>query len=271
MLLDTGLGRCLVLSETAVEQHEIALALWKDSSVFSGLVKNEDGSTFRYPYWVNLLLEGSSGSIETVVVKTDRIIGAIGPSLLHDRRITIDVVKGGLAEIDWIPLPNHRARNRRRRYRPEPPDDFNWPLPWTSLKVKDRTDTWRPLTVNVDSGDSGELSLPPSRVKQFGLSLPDRCWIETTDGPFHARCGDARIFWLGKPLTVKCVERKEENPPLIGMKLLRRKRIIIDLESLGPWDPFAPMVHIAPIPLITWLKYRLRPFASRLRNWSPQK
>ena len=238
VLLDTGYGG----------EFMIALATLRD---FYNLPSIDQ---IPYPYErIELKLDGNPREVEAEIIKPDDFSGVIGPSLLLGRRIVIDVEENGLVEIDWIPMPTRPTLltrltsilHRPYKSKQQPSDDYRWKLPWANLKVRDNKGVWQPRTVNVDTGDSGKLSLPPSLVEEFGLRLPDKCRVYTPCGPLDTCCGEVEIFWQGNPCTVQCVQLQEKNPPLVGMKLLRGNRITIDLsyEDMG-----RSFVEIAPIP-----------------------
>ena len=216
------------------------------------------------PYWVELQLEGYSRVVEAQILKTDDFSGAIGPDLLLNKRITVDVVENELVEIDEIPEPTPFDRIRGLIRRPErqwPSSEYVWNLPWTNLKVRDSAGEWQPLTANVDTGNSQQLSLPTSYVERFGLRLPGKCQVRTSDGPSDASCGDVEVVWQGSERTVRCIQWQKLDRPIIGMKLLSGKRITIDL------DQCAPMVNIAPMPrLASSNRNFLQSFAERLRH-----
>ena len=190
---------------------------------------------------VKLLLGESHWSVTAKILKTDDVSGLIGPRLLLNRRITINVVENGLVEIGQIPEPSRFAGIRSLVRKRKPSLEYYCNLPWSNLKVRDSRGKWQPLTVNVDTGDNGELSLPPSLVERFGLWLPGKSRVNTTDGPTNMSCGKATICWQGNPLPVTCTQHEEEKPPLIGMELLQGKRITIDVKA----DDLQPVVEIA--------------------------
>ena len=209
-LLDTGSEFGCMLSEAAAIQHGIAIRPYRDSQASIPLSPRPDKSMTYPPFWVELQLEGTSRVVKTKIPEDDHFAGVIGPKLLLGRRVTIDVEKNGAVEIDCIPSPNLLARIRRRILNPEHPLYFwewehNWKLPWMDLVIRDGEGRWNPLTVNVDTGDSEQLSLPPSKVEEFGFRLPGRCEVGTPDGPLATSCGEVEICWQGEPIKVQCI------------------------------------------------------------------
>ena len=265
ILLDTGSEVDCMLAETTVGQYGIAIRHRYDSPVSVGSVQILGNSILRSHYWVELLLEGNPMVVEAQILQMRHFSGVIGPSILLDRRVSIDVVKNGVVEIDRIPGPRGLARIRSLMARPKPqwPSlEYHWKLPWANLKLRDSKGEWHPLTVNVDTGDNGQLSLPPSLIERFGLRLPGQCRVDTFDGPLDASRGGVEILWQGKPRTVECIQSQEKNPPLVGMELLRGNRITIDVDYLP-----APTVRIAPISgLVSSINNFLKSSSDRLRH-----
>lgn len=249
-LLDTGSDFDSMLAETMASELGIAVRYEPDSPASIGPIPRLDDSMLMPSHWVELQLEGIPRVAKNKILKTDKIAGAIGPSLLLGRRITIDVVRNRAVKIDQIPPPTFLDRIRSRilkheRQRPSP--EYCWRLPWIDVAIRDSKGKRRCFSANVDTGNNEQLSLPPSYVKNFGLRLPDKCWVNTPDGRINASCGEVEMFWQGSPCTVQCIEHEQEKPPLIGMKLLRDRRITIDIDvDYGYYVP--PRVEIARIP-----------------------
>ncbi len=231
-----------MLSRTAAIQLGVALKHYPESSDYISPELLADNSiiTPRLPLWADLLLEENPKAAKVYqILKHDRFSVVIGPGLLSNRRVIIDVVENGLVEIDWIPDPNPSPLDQIRGliHKPEPQpcySEYRWMLPWTTLKIRDSRSNWHPLTVNVDTGDNRELSLPPRLVKEFGLCLPDKDSFTDPDGPLETNRGEVEIFWQGRPRKVQCTQSREKNPPLVGMKLFLGNRIIIDNYNRQP-------------------------------------
>ena len=247
ILLDTGSEYDLMIAESAVRQYRIGLRPYCNSPVLMDPLQLPSKAVLTSPFWVDMMLDGNPKIVKAEFLETDVFPGAIGPSLLLNRRITVDAVRNGAVRIDWIPVPMSLDRIQSLVRKPEwqePSPDYRWQLPWVDVAIKDNRGRWQRFSANVDTGDSSQLSLPPSKVEQFNLMLADRCWVNTPNGPLLASCGEVEMFWQGSMCTVECIQRLEENPPLIGMKLLRGNRITIDLNV----DHLTPAVRIARIP-----------------------
>ena len=237
VLLDTGSEFRLMLAETTASELGIGDRYNRDSPASIGPIPRLGDSMPSSPHWVELQLEESLRVVEHKTLKTDDFAGVIGPSLLSNQRITIDVVRNGAVEIDQIPAPTLLDRIRSRilkheRQRPSP--EYVWKLPWIDVAIRDSRGRWRYFSANVDTGNSEQLSLPPSCVERFGLRLPDKCWVNTPDGPINASCGEVEMFWQGSPCTVQCIQHQQWKPPLIGMKLLEGNRVTMDFTCARP-------------------------------------
>ena len=102
-LLDTGSEFDSMLAETTASELGIAVRYDRDSPASIAPIPRLDDSIPMPPHWVKLQLEGNSRVAKNKINKTDDFAGAIGPSLLLNRRITIDVVRNGAVEIGQIP------------------------------------------------------------------------------------------------------------------------------------------------------------------------
>ena len=251
VLLDTGSEIGFMLAEATASQHGIATRLDRDSPASAVPVSYFDSSIPMPLPWVELELEGIPRVVECEILNTDYFPGVIGPSLLSNRRIIVDVVRNGTIEIDYIPAPTalDRIRRRiRRRERQRPFPEYRWKLPWVNVIIKDSEGKWRSFSANVDTGNSEQLNLPPSYVERFGLRLPGKCQINDPDGPFDTIYGEVEMCWQGSLCTVQCIQHQQGKPPLIGMKLLRGNRIIIDVDYPPEVDSPPPVVKITPMP-----------------------
>ena len=184
--------------------------------------------------------------------------GMVGTALLKYQVVTVEVVEGGTVIVDSAnSRPEHRRTlwrpSRRRRQRPMTKNEdeyWKWAgsyLPWTNLQVQDRVGNWHTVWVSVDTGDSGELSLPASWITRLGLILSEESKIRTPFGRATVNCGEARIKWQGKEKLVEC-QHREGHPPLVGMKLLEGHRITIDFTYPRP------ETEIGRIPRSSWSK-----------------
>ncbi len=84
----------------------------------------------------------------------------------------------------------------------------------------------------IDTGFTGFLTLPPSLVAELGLVFRGTSEATLADGSgvsFDAY--DATVLWEGDPRVVLVDEA--DTTPLVGMLLLDRHNLNIDVESGG--------------------------------------
>ena len=107
----------------------------------------------------------------------------------------------------------------------------------------------------IDTGFTGFVTLPPSLVAELGLVFMGTSEATLADGSevsFDAY--DVTVLWEGQPRDVLIDEA--DTTPLVGMLLLDRHNLNIDVESGGRvliqakvWpgsQPFAPRQHQWP-------------------------
>ena len=237
-----------MLPRDTLYRHGIALAPDRNAPATIDPEDLPGDSISAFPHWVELLLEGHPRPAEAEIRDLPSLSGLIGMKLWHGRRITMDVVKKGAVTIDSIPSPTVLARLKSRFHTPTvqchsseyPP--LSMRLPWVDVTIKDIEGRYHTICANVDTGNSGHLTLPPSCVEGFGLGLLAKCRVNAIGGKVNASCGDVDIVWRGSHRTVECIQREDVDRPIIGMKLLSGKRITIDFDYLPP------TVGIGPIP-----------------------
>ena len=246
-----------MLDRATVIQHGIAIGPDCNALATVDPVDLPGDSILMSPHWVELLLEECAMPVKAEIREPLDFSGVIGTNLLQGRRMTIDVLTNEAVTIDWIPS----SPNRFYEY-----PSLSGKLPWIDVTIKDREGRCQTISANVDTGNSEELTLPPSCVKELGLRLLNKCWVKTINGPVNASCGEVEIVWQGCHRTAKCIEREDMDRAIIGMSLLSGKRITIDFELSGA------SLRIAPIPrsamsnknfLQSFAEYLRRRFAGR--------
>ena len=101
-------------------------------------------------------------------------------------------------------------------------------LPWDKIQVRDARGTWRLLEVNVDTGFDGELSIPVDLLGKLGLARPTGHGLSASSGSVREDLGLADIWWRGRLHHVECNVGPVDSPALIGTKLLRGNRLVVD-------------------------------------------
>ena len=100
------------------------------------------------------------------------------------------------------------------------------------VSLQGPTGAARDVEAVVDTGFTGFLTLPPSLVGELGLVLKGTSEGTLADGSevsFDAY--DATVLWDGEPRVVLIDEA--DATPLVGMLLLDRYNLNIDVESGG--------------------------------------
>ena len=139
VLLDTGSEFGFMLAETPASELGIAVRYDRDSPASIGPILRPGDSMPVPPHWVKLQLEGNSRVVEAKTLKSDDFAGLIGPSLLLNRRITIDVVRNGAVEIGQIPAPtllDHIRSRILKHERQRPSLEYVWKLPWIDVAIR---------------------------------------------------------------------------------------------------------------------------------------
>ena len=235
LLLDTGFYGDLTLTHDTV--HRYGLAIGFDHS---RLTSNR---FLQGPETVELFLEEASRTVSAQIRKELLFPGLLGTALLLRRRITVDVVENGAVNIDWIPSPSFYDRILQKLYTPKrqrssqenPP---SWAvmnaLPWINLSVRDSRGRCHTFGANVDTGNNGELSFPPTLVDELGLRLSGTCQRYLDGGLVVVPCGEVEVTWQGRQFPVQFIQQPEDDRPIVGMELFRGHRITIDVDFAGP-------------------------------------
>ena len=145
--------------------------------------------------WVEVLLEEGPREVGAHVFSLPCFPGVVGPALLRNRRITVDVRRNGPVIIEKMSARGLTTPIRSLARIPK--WLCRWKLPWINAAIQDSKGRWKVISVNVDTGDNGELSLPPSYVERFGIRLSGKSGKNTPEGPREYDCGEAEICWEG--------------------------------------------------------------------------
>ena len=101
------------------------------------------------------------------------------------------------------------------------------------LWVADSKGVPQPFRAVVDTGFTGYLVLPPSVIRQLGLSSRNERSMVLADGSVQTRrTFQTSVIWRDEQRSVLAYEMG--NQPLIGMALLNGSRITIDVSEDGP-------------------------------------
>ncbi|WP_395138480.1 hypothetical protein [Armatimonas sp.] len=90
-----------------------------------------------------------------------------------------------------------------------------------------------PVTTILDTGFTGFLMLSKEQIKDIGATPVDLREMELADGTVRpvARY-EVTVLWDGRPKTVFALVN-EATKPLLGMKLLHRSLVTLELVSGG--------------------------------------
>ena len=247
VICDTGNDGDLVLGRAAVYRHDIAIAPACNAEARIDPKDLSTNSISESRFWVELKWEENPQLVEAKFCKLHKYSGLLGTNLLQYRRLTIDMVRNGVVNIDRVPPPTSHAQHtsqfrtsKMHCHNPEDPSLSN-KLPWEEIKIKDVDGKYHTINVNLDTGNNGELTLPPSHVRRFGFRLLNKCRVNVMGREVNASCGDVEVVWQGCHRTVQCIEREDVDRPIIGTKLLSGNQITIYFESTGTYLSITPI------------------------------
>ena len=252
VVLDTGFNGDIVLEVKLLEEYGLSTerdyTLTNQDHLWSISQDRKDTPPIR----MELLWAGAQRTVEVTSLPEHPFSGMLGTNLLRYKRVTIDATEGGIVTVDTTPTPSRGLLPRWRSDKPkrrrplfEAPEEYlKWSssnLPWTDIQLQDGKGGWQTIWVNIDTGYTGELSLPSEWVAKLGLRLPNQCLLQTVRGLILAECGDVGVKWQGRRRRIDCTHRPDDSPPLIGMKLLEGNRITLDFDFLWPRAELRPL------------------------------
>ena len=267
LLLDTGFDGEITLDAALLDEY--GLATHPDHQLLTPdeVLGSDTNWNSRAPYAGEIEWERRERTVGIRMVEQHPLDGMLGTKMLEFHRLTMDASEGGVVTLERIPMSSSspftlkRPRNTECLFPfggnfDEHLEWFDAYVPWTKLKVQDNHGRLNSIWVNVDTGDSGELSLPCRIVDRLGLTASGTCRVHTTEGLVDRNQGEAEIIWQGNKRRVRCIHLPNDKPPVIGMTLLKGNRITID------FDYPRPIVEIRPISQ----SRSVRGFISSLRN-----
>ena len=212
LLLDTGFDGGLYLEMELLHRHRLKTRPPRQLLTPEFVSERQASRDLIPPFTVEAMLDGTPREASLLILDEHPFSGMLGTEMLKFRRVTVEVVEGGLATVETNPAKSARSvgwrqfgnRKRPRPFRENPEDYEEWMyrnLPWTSLQIRDGEGDWHTIWVNVDTGSSEELSLPPSWVSRLGLHLPNESQMETVNGPLAGHSGKVEIIklsWKGR-------------------------------------------------------------------------
>ncbi len=104
--------------------------------------------------------------------------------------------------------------------------------PVISIPVQGPSGQEREIEAVIDTGFNGFLTLPPALVAELGLAFQSEGWATLANGNVETfDIYGVTMFWDGQP---RYVDADAVGPtPLVGMALLHRHNLNIDIEDGG--------------------------------------
>ena len=236
-----------MLDRSVMYGHDIAIAPDRDAPAAIDPKDLHVNPVSDFPFWFELMWEECPRKVKAKVGDLRKCSGLLGTNLLQYRRLTIDVVENGAVKIERLhsldPLGHPTSRfdmPTKHRHSAKDPS-LSRKLPWKEIAVIDVEGKRQTISANIDTGDDGALTLPPSHVDSFELTLPNDCVVNTINGEVDALCGDVEIVWQGCHRSAECIQREDVDRPIIGMKLLSDNRITVDFEFSGACLSITPI------------------------------
>ncbi|MDE2766651.1 MAG: clan AA aspartic protease [Chloroflexota bacterium] len=104
--------------------------------------------------------------------------------------------------------------------------------PIVTLGIQGPTGQASVIEAVIDTGFTGFLTVTPALVSELGLRYLTRGWASLADGsevPFDVY--DVTVLWDGRPVRVEA--DAADTTPLVGMRLLDRHNLNMDVENGG--------------------------------------
>ena len=169
------------------------------------------------------------------------VSGQVGMAMFDGCRVTFDVEEHAKIRVGPIPPPSWYRRVFGDGRTVLPTHDLlacesrncldvidHQGLAWTEIEVMDSGGSWHRLHAFVDTGDNGELGLSTSRIRELGLQCSRTCTVATPFGDVETGVGQVRVRWQGSERSIEFTQSVGGDPPKIGTKFLRHRRITID-------------------------------------------
>jgi clan AA aspartic protease len=103
-----------------------------------------------------------------------------------------------------------------------------------SLRLIGRQGQVEAISAVVDTGFTGELTLPPSAMRDFNYNQFGTYEITLSDGStVEVQVFEGLIDWFGKKQSILVLQT--DSDALLGMKLMRDCRLTMDIVPDGPF------------------------------------
>lgn len=247
MLLDTGFDGEIMFKASLLDEYNPSTWPHRQLRTPEDVLASPEYWELMAPYKGELNWYGHPKEVGIRLVKDEALAeqpmaGLLGTKLLEFHLLTVDVVEGGFATVESSPPPPERRtakwqpfRDKHFRTSAESPEDetlflthellYGPLLPWAILDVPDSKGRFHSICFNVDTGSNQEIGLTSDLVSRLGLSATGKERRHTWGGMVEADQGEVEIFWDRKKRTVKWSCIPGSILPVIGMELLKGKRI----------------------------------------------
>lgn len=241
-LIDTGFEGHLELNEELVADHDLWQGLVNDGSGSFARMVTFRGDEVSPRRMLKLRWVHGVRQVPALLNLGNPFCdfhGLIGMHLLTGCRATFDVIEDGAFSVERIPpVPWYqKVRRSFRRDEPNHPcmDALNWEcaddlriLPWDKIQVRDAKGTWQLLNVNIDTGFNGELAVTEDLLGKLGLDRSTGHGLSASSGSVGEDLGQVDIWWRDRLHHVEFDERPAGGPALMGTKLMRGNRLVVD-------------------------------------------
>ena len=104
--------------------------------------------------------------------------------------------------------------------------------PIIAVEIADGDGEYHPVEALMDTGFSGQLTLPPDEVARLGLTYVDRTPLTLAgDQQLHASVHEGLVRWLGQPVRAYVIAM--DGPPLLGMSMLENCEVTFRAQTGG--------------------------------------
>ena len=241
LLLDTGFNGALMLDAQTILERDLRTDPDRNRLPLERALADDphEKHYLRGQYLVPLDWEGETRRTWAKVRRDTGIPGSLGTALMDGRRLTLDARPGGILTLG--PLGTGWTPEIPPEFREEFEKAPAHRLPWTWARIENGRGEFAPRCLAADTGYDGELRFSPGDAARLGLE-PGHLRRELTGrGRMTSPAGYTLIIWQGEERRVEWRQGWESQPPLIGMKLLRGSRLVIDFGGAKPAAVIRPL------------------------------
>ena len=245
-LIDTGYQGQVGIKQVLIDEYGLSQGLLADGTPTIVPIHGSGGTGFGFRSGMVVRWLGQQCQVEAVQLPYHVLSGQLGLRMFDNVRLTFDVREGGTVSVGQKPqVPwHHRLFGVRVAHQQTHSflacksrncgDIISYPeLLWIDIQVRDQSGVWHLLHAYVDTGDNSQLGLPPALVGELGLVISGKADLVTAFGKVQAGYGQVRVRWGSDECPIEFYESKSDDPPKVGMKLLRGHRVTADIFLAG--------------------------------------